>query len=504
MSAAAPPNNPAPTRVTSGIAGLDTILMGGFMPGGIYIVQGAPGVGKTILTNQICFHHTAAGGRALFVTLLAENHARMTDSLRGLTFFDDSRIPDQLTYLSAYPELRENGLKSLTDMLRREIQRRRYTLLVIDGLIAAQSSAETELAFKEFVHDLQEIAFATDCTMFLTTNATRTMGPERTMVDGLIELRDELYGWRAASDLQVRKFRGGAFLRGRHAYEITDDGIVVHPRLEALFAQPSRPDPGLSGKTSIGTPQLDTMLGGGLPVASTTMVMGPTGTGKTTLGLHFLSRSSRGEPGLMFGFYETPARIQAKAEQICPPLGELLRSGAVEMLWQPPTTELIDAYAERLLQAVRQRRVRRLFIDGLNSFRKATVDPNRLGLFFSALSNELRVLGVTTIYTLEAPCIFGPAAEVPLGDASNLAENMIMLRFIELRSKLYRMLSIMKVRDSNFDSELREFHISREGLEIRESPQSAEDILLNLALDADRGNHRTKGQATTRADRRGA
>src|SRR3954462_13158481 len=92
-------------RVSSGVAGLDKILGGGFMLGGIYIVQGNPGAGNTILTNQICFHHIANGGKALFVTLLAENHARMIGNLRGLSFFDESRIPDQLTYLSAFREL---------------------------------------------------------------------------------------------------------------------------------------------------------------------------------------------------------------------------------------------------------------------------------------------------------------------------------------------------------------------------------------------------------------
>ena len=104
-------NEDATERVPSGIAGLDIILRGGFMLGGMYILQGSPGAGKTILTNQICFNHVAAGGRALFVTLLAENHARMIANLRGLSFFDESQIPDRLTYLSAFNDMRDGGLK---------------------------------------------------------------------------------------------------------------------------------------------------------------------------------------------------------------------------------------------------------------------------------------------------------------------------------------------------------------------------------------------------------
>jgi circadian clock protein KaiC len=310
--------------------------------------------------------------------------------------------------------------------------------------------------------------------------------PEQTMVDGLIELNDRTYGWRAESDLQVRKFRGSGFLRGRHAYKITNTGFIVHPRIEALLAHPSREDSGGTERTSSGVAALDIMLGGGLPCASTTMVMGPSGAGKTTLGLHFLSGSGMDEPGLMFGFYETPARLDAKIGQICKPLRPLIDDGAVEVLWQPPTDDMLDAYGERLLEAVHRRSVRRLVIDGLTSFHKSAVEPSRLDHFFTALANELRVLGVTTLYTLEVPDILGPAIRIPLNDISSLAENLILLRFIELRAQLYRLISILKVRDSNFDPSLHEFTVGAEGLAIRESDESAEAIMANLARNMQR------------------
>ena len=287
---------PEQRRLLSGIAGLDTILGGGFMLGGLYIVQGAPGAGKTILANQICFHHVARGGRAMFVTLLAENHARMIANLAQLSFFDEKRIGAELTYLSGYNEMQQGGLAELTKLIRREIQRHRISVLVIDGLVTAAASAPNEQAFKLFVHDLQEIALATDCTMFLTTNVYREVSPEQTMVDGLITLSDRIYGWRAESDLQVTKFRGSGYLRGRHSYKITDAGIVVYPRIEAQFAHPSRASGGHWRTRPTGIDRLDAMMAGGIPLASTTMVMGPSGIGKTTVGLHFLSRSSATSP----------------------------------------------------------------------------------------------------------------------------------------------------------------------------------------------------------------
>ena len=176
----------------------------------------------------------------MFVTLLAENHARMIGNLRQMSFFDETRIGEALTYLSGFNEMQEGGLAELTKLLRREIQRRRISVLVIDGLVTAAASAPNEQAFKLFVHDLQEVALATDCTMFLTTNVSRQVSPEQTMVDGLITLSDRVYGWRAESDLQVTKFRGGGYLRGRHSYKISDAGIR---RLSAHRGAVRAPEP---------------------------------------------------------------------------------------------------------------------------------------------------------------------------------------------------------------------------------------------------------------------
>ena len=488
MTLEPPDGEPAPARVSSGIAGLDTILGGGFMLGGMYIIQGDPGAGKTILTNQISFHHVAGGGRALFVTLLAENHARMIGNMRGLSFFDEAVIPDRLTYLSAFNEMHDGGLDTLLDLLRREIIRTRTSLLVIDGLISAEASSESDQAFREMIHDLQEIALASDCTMFLTTSNNDMVSPERTMVDGLIELNERVYGWQVQSDLQVRKFRGSGFLRGRHSYKISDAGITVHPRIEALLARPSQAvDTGLA-RTSTGIDQLDAMLGGGLPSASTTMVMGPSGVGKTTLGLHFLSRSSAEEPGMMFGFYETPVRLRAKVDQLSPALGKLFDDNIIELLWQTPTSDLLDVYGERLLEAVYRRGVKRLFIDGLTAFKNSSIDTSRIGNFFSTIANQLRVIGVTTVYSVELREVFGSGFRMPIEDASSLAENLILLRYVEQGARLHRFISILKARDSDIVPLRHEYALTAAGMIISDSADSAELILSARRDDGPHGH----------------
>ncbi len=467
----------------SGVAGLDTILGGGFLKGGLYMMQGTPGTGKTTLGNQICFNHVADGNCALYITLLAEYHARMLQHLSAMTFFDVLKIPDQISYISGFNILRQDGLPGLLALVRREIFARNVSILILDGFATAQRSAPDDQALNEFVHELQGVAIATDCTMFLLNSAKQSenVTPEHTMVDGILELSEQLVGWSAERALQVVKFRGSGYLRGKHAFDITGDGLVVYPRIEALLAKPSRPDHSGSEKVSSGFDRLDAMLDGGLPVASTTMVMGPSGVGKTTLGLHFLSRCSAEEPGLLFGFYETPPRIMAKAREVCRPLQPLLDSGTVEVLWLPPTDGLLDAYGEQLLEAVRRRGVRRLFIDGLGAIQNVANEPGRMSNYLTTMMNELRVQGVTTVYTLEVPDIIGPHIRTPIGDLSSLAENLILLRYIELRSRLYRLISILKVRDGSFNPLLHEFTLTDHGLAIEPSNDSAEAIMTDFA-----------------------
>jgi circadian clock protein KaiC len=451
----------------SGIAGLDAILNGGFLRGGIYIIQGPPGAGKTIFGNQICYDHVLNGGRALYLTLLAENHDRMLMHMGNMEFFNPEEITRSLEYISAFRILEEEGLKGLLTLIRREIQVRKISVLVIDGLIAAEHSAPSELEFKKFIHGLQTQAVVTDCTMFLLTSGLDgAVSPEHTMVDGLIELADEHYGWRSVRDLLVRKFRGSSYLRGRHSFRISERGLEVFPRTESMLAKPSREPLDCTSLSSTGVDTLDAMIGGGVPVGSTTLILGPTGSGKTTVGLQFLSAAPDGEAGLHFGFFESPARLLGKADSVGLKLRSLVDSGQVELAWQPPTEDLIDALAEQLLEAVRRRKVKRLVIDGLSAFRRLNVNPDRVPSFFAALINELRALNVTTFASLEVSDLIGPISKAPVSDLSIIAENLILLRYVELRSRLYRLISVLKVRDGDCDPTLRELLIGSQGLSV--------------------------------------
>jgi circadian clock protein KaiC len=149
-------------RVPTGIPGLDTVLRGGFLRAGIYIVRGEPGTGKTILGNQFCFNHVAAGHHAVYVTLLAETQT--------MSFFEPARIPDGLYYVNGYRVLEEDGMKGFIDLLRHEIRGHNATLLILDGLIAIAESSASDGDFKKFIHELQAQIAIQGCTALLLTN----------------------------------------------------------------------------------------------------------------------------------------------------------------------------------------------------------------------------------------------------------------------------------------------------------------------------------------------
>ena len=474
-------------RVPSGVPGLDTVLRGGFPRGGIHMLQGPPGAGKTILGNQLCYRHAAAGGRALYATLLAESHARMLLHLGTMRFFDPSRLPDQVSYVSGFGALRDEGLAGLVALLRREVAARKATVLVLDGLAAAGDRAASDTEFSAFIQELQAQAGLHGCTAFLLATARgQAVPPEHTMVDGIVDLAEARFGSRTERGLFVNKLRGSDYLPGRHPFRITPDGLVVYPRVEAALRRSTQPDEARSGRLTTGVAGLDAMLGGGgLPEATVTGVLGPSGIGKTTLGLHYVCGSGAAEPGLFFGFYETPPRLLQQAARLGLDLEGVVGRGEVEILWQPVGENMQDPLAHRLLDAVERRGVRRLFLDGLGGFIEASVEPGRIARFFSVLVNELRTRGVTTLYTMETRDVVGPGIEVPVTGISSIVENLVALRYVEHRARSRRLLSMVKVRGSGFDPGLREFVIEGgRGISLATGAlEDAEDLLSGSARD---------------------
>lgn len=366
--------------------------------------------------------------------------------------------------------MQSGGLDALVTLLRGVIQKQKATLLVVDGLISAQESAPTEREFKQFIHELQTLTDLTECTVLLLTNVERTSGffPEHTMVDGVLHLTDELSELRPLRHIRVLKLRGSAPVRGLHSVRITDAGFEVRPRVESLFPQGPVPEASaaLGPKLSFGVPELDDMLRGGLRAGSITMLLGSSGSGKTLMGMQFLSEGlKRGERGVFFGFFEHPDAVLAKCQRVgIGGLAEGVKRGNVEIVWHRPVEGVIDELGESLINTVRKTGARRIFIDGMDGFERAADFPERMAGVYSALAQELERVGVTTVYTMETRELFGRDIHVPINGMSAATQNIILLRHIEHRATMLRVMVILKIRDDDYDGRMRELQITDEGL----------------------------------------
>lgn len=467
-------------RISSGTPHLDVILSGGWLRGGTYIIRGPPGTGKTTLGNQFCFVEAERGGHCVYVTTLAETHGRMMLHLRSLAFFRPQQVGRGVFYLSGFSTLHEQGLEGLLHLLRQTVRQRHATVLVIDGLAIVREEASAPMAFRKFLQALATVASLTGCTVLLTTtdSSEHPAEVEYAMVDGILALSTEPRGLTTTRSLEVIKFRGSNNLSGKHTFQIDNNGLRVFPRWEAAHPGAARAAPDPDTRLSLGLPRLDAMCGGGLLRLSTTLLLGSPGAGKTLLGLHFLAEGARrGEPGLYFGFAENGQALLRKGRGIGLDLEPFVGGGLLRLETRAPVETLPDALAQELLEHVRRHGVRRLMIDGLEPLSRGTLDPERAPRFVSALFNVMRDEGVTVVATQQSQALFGPELNVPLPGVEGLSDNVLLLRFLELEGRTHRLLSVLKMRDSDSDPHLRELVITSEGMDVRESVEGTAALL---------------------------
>jgi circadian clock protein KaiC len=452
-------------RMPTGVPGLDQILEGGLFVGGVYMLLAPPGSGKTILGNQICFHHVAGGGRAVYVTLLTESHARLLASIQQLDFFAAQQVGDSLKYFTAYQALEQEDLKGLLLVLKQIVREHKATLLCIDGLVVTGTGEKADVEKKKFIHELQVYVELVGCTTLLLTGANDHAEEYavRTMIDGLIELRQVRVGMAQARTLEVSKFRGSGVNMGRHVFEISSRGIEVYPRLESYLGTglgQTAPRTGPTAKS--GFAAFDAMLDGGLPGGTVTMIHGAPGSGKTLLGMSFLAEGARlGERGLYFGFFETPAELVAKTEAIGLPTSDMLSKELLDIAWHAPFDVLADKLAHQLLTLATTRNVKRVFIDGMRGFHQSVVQPERSRVFVAALANELRARGIVALFSEEKHHLADD--ELPEHGLASSLDNIVFLQHVRGDVRLHKIISIVKMRNAPHEATMREYFIDGRG-----------------------------------------
>jgi circadian clock protein KaiC len=403
-------------RLPTSIQGLDDILEGGLFSGGVYILEGPPGVGKTTLANQVAYVLARSGERTLYVTMLAESHSRMLQHMENQDFFDQQQVNARVFYISGYLELDKGGLEGVVDLLRAELKRSQASLLVIDGLVVERGTRSADESVRRFVHELQSLVSAMSCTcLVLTSGNGNVLSAEQTMVDGIFSFEDHGFHWRAERRMQVRKFRGSQVIRGSHTFCITRKGLQFFPRLESL-PLPTARGPATPGCVATGLPVLDKLLqDGGVMSGSAGVVIGDSGSGKTTVALAFASVSSLGAPGLLMSCTESPEDHRRAGARLGLAIGEAIDSGAILIERLGLEQESMDEMGHKILRLVDELGVRRLVVDGLAGMADTLAFPERGYRFLGRLLHELRQRGVTSLFTVD-PAALELAAGTPLAE----------------------------------------------------------------------------------------
>lgn len=478
----AAPGDPAPTEqpvafMASGIPDLDFILGGGLVPGSLTMVIGPPGCGKTILAQQLGFHVARQGGKVLVLTTLPEPHVKLLANLRTLEFFDEALIGDRIELLNVYRQLRED-FAGAGAMLLRLVRERRATLLILDSLDSVRDLAGGDMALRELIYELSAGLGLLGVTVVIVSALEpqrATQYPELTIADHIIMLRAGLHGARGVRTLEVIKMRGAAQRAGLHHYRIDARGLSVYPRQETIPLPPEAAQG--DGRVAFGLDELDRMMGGGAPRGSTTLLVGNPSTGKTLLALQFLADGCRrGEPGLYLSFQETERQLLAKARSLNISTASPGMSGCT-FLYRVPAEFDADELAADIRARIAAGSVKRLVIDSLPDLLGGLVDEDRRLSFLMSLMAYARNAGVTACCIQE---ITGVAATEPhlqaIGYAA-YADNIVLLRHLEFRAELHRIISILKMRNSDHDRAIREFTIDARGLTILTAQETGSGVL---------------------------
>lgn len=452
-------------RISTGSAAADRILGGGFPANSINMVMGEPGTGKTLFAQQLVFHNAGGDRPILYLTTLSEPLAKVVKYLQTFDFFDEARLGGDVIYDEIGTQLAEQGVGALVPLVRERIKELSPKIIVIDSFKALHDITPSMAEMRRVVHDLAGLLTAYETTAFLVGEYSEQQMatlPEFVVADGIIELLRHESGMRDDRFFRVRKLRGSGYREGRHALKLTSNGVEIYRRLVSPRLPPDYHI--VRERVPTGVAGLDDMIGSGLWRGTTTLLGGPSGGGKTTIGLQFIIDGIRqGEPGLYVHLEENPTQLEFLIE------GYGLDPGAdgLHLLYASPVELQIDSLIDDMFRLVRQNGVRRVVIDAVGDLMTAARDAQRLHDYLYSLSQHFAVNGVTAIFTFETarPGITGSyAIDAPF---SHLSDNILLLEVRIEDDLTQRRLRVIKTRGSSHDPRVREIDISADGVRIK-------------------------------------
>jgi circadian clock protein KaiC len=438
-------------RLETGIPNLDVILHGGLPRNAVTMLAGPPGSGKTILTQQICFHHAAQGGRVLYFNTLSEPTAKTLLYLQPFTFFDAALLDDRIRFIDLGVMLRTKGLEQAGQLVMDHIKQFKPSMVVIDSYKVFDDLAQSSEELRKFTYELIVQLMAWECTTFLLGeyDPEQLEHPTYSAIDGILTVQQRELSGENQRLLQLVKMRGTSHSRDAHPFIITDAGIEVYApaiTLRLKGAGAKRPE-GLQ-RLKTGISKLDALLGEGIPYGSSVIVSGVPGSGKTVLGLELVYRGARdhGEKGIYFSFEETEERLRATARGLGWELDREIDRGMVEIVFIPQPDILVDRDILEMQRRVEAFAARRVVVDSMSVFLHKIEDRRIVRDKVFWLANILQSQNAVGFFTNDVPA--GTGQLTRFGVEETVVDGVLLLMWNVEGMERHRYLEVVKLRNT--------------------------------------------------------
>ncbi|HEX8748265.1 MAG TPA: ATPase domain-containing protein [Pyrinomonadaceae bacterium] len=473
-------------RMPTGIPGLDEIVHGGLITQNSYLIVGGAGTGKTILSFQWLLEGKRRGESALYITLaepggkIERNVRSFGWQLEGIRLVDltptlaEAKTPEAEYHVFHPSEVERTPV---WQGIYNAVEEHKPVRLVIDSITQLRYLSTDEYQFRKQMLALVAFLDSCGCTSFLVFEPTE-LEKETSValaVDGIVRLHREISPGRIIGlrSIEVEKLRGSDFMSGLHQMRIRGEGVRIFPhRIE----MPSEFKPGQT-LLATGIRHLDELLGGGLESGTTTIITGPAGAGKSTLGMKLLSQSvTAGFPAVLYAFEESIQSIVTRCEGVGMPARRMLESGALNIVRVNPMEMYPDEFLGLIRRAVEEDGCRIVMIDSLRGYELAMEEFGTMVANISNMVTYLNGKGVTTLLINEVENITGDLRATEFA-VSYVADNIILLRYAEYDSQVIKIIACLKKRLGTFQPELRQLHITTGGIEVGEKLEKMRGIL---------------------------
>jgi circadian clock protein KaiC len=476
-------------KLPTGVPGLDEILGGGLPELSFNIIAGAPGCGKTTLAHQFIFANATPERPALYFTVLGEPALKMLRYQQQYSFFDISKLTSSIRFINLTQVLVEQGLAGILETITKEVEKANPGIVVVDSFrTVVRKARESEIEIQLFIQHLGLLLTGWEATTFLIGEYVESElrdNPVFTVADGLFWLYQNVERNSVVRKLQIMKLRGQASVPGMHTFRIAEGGLQAFSRTFGLVGRKSKQPNAL--RLSMGSAELDEMMGGGIPEGDSLLISGSSGTGKSLLATQFIAAGLReGQPGIVAVFEERPDEYVARANTFGLDLETPLHDGSLKVIYLRPLDLSVDETLQEILDAIKKTGAKRLVIDSLAGFEMALAPGFRIDFRESLyrMIVSLTGIGITILSTLEMVESF---TELPFSSysISFLTDDIIRLRYIEIEGQLRKIMMVVKMRGGVHSKDIREYEITTKGVVIGERLTGYDHLITGIPKRAD-------------------